>query len=73
MELARPHEPLTASSIVKVWAANTSKVACALNVPHCSDPTSLGEAVDAGKGVEFEQLIPEHGLGRPRAGCSAGN
>jgi hypothetical protein len=72
MELTRPREPLTKSSIVKVWAAITSRATCALNVPHWSNPTGPGEAFEAGKGVEFEQLIPEQGLGRRGEGCFPG-
>jgi hypothetical protein len=73
MELTRPREPLTVSLIVNVWAVASSTKPLLLNVPHWSDQSGPGGTVEDGDGSEFEQLIPEQGLGRPGSGCSPGN
>ena len=73
MECARRWQSPTESSTVTAWAGVASRLTTDVNSTHWSPPMGSATAAEGGKGVGFEQLIPEQGLRGTGAGCLPGS
>ncbi len=73
MECARRWQSPTESSTVTAWAGVASRLTTDVNSTHWSPPMGSATAAEGGKGVGFEQLIPEQGLRGSGAGCLPGS